>query len=173
MTRSLRPRTTSPLPGRRPVAVLAVVLIALVVGMPNVASAIAAPTKSTPSLVVSTRKLPGLGTVLVDAKGLTLYMFVPDKRLKVTCVRTCAAVWPPLKLPAHGKLVAKGAVKPKLLASDRDPEGGRVVTYHGWPLYTYVADRKPGVATGQAIDLNGGLWYVLAPSGKVIKTPAK
>ncbi len=41
-----------------------------------------------------------------------------------------------------------------------------------WPLYTYVADRKPGMATGQALDLNGGLWYVLAPSGKVIHTKA-
>jgi hypothetical protein len=33
-----------------------------------------------------------------------------------------------------------------------------------------VADTKPGVATGQALNLNGGLWYVLSPAGKVIKT---
>ena len=50
------------------------------------------------------------------------------------------------------------------------PVGGRVVTYNKWPLYTYVADTKPGQATGQALNLNGGLWYVLAPSGKVIRT---
>jgi hypothetical protein len=39
---------------------------------------------------------------------------------------------------------------------------------NGWPLYTYVADTAPGADTGQALNLNGGLWYVLAPSGLVI-----
>ena len=43
--------------------------------------------------------------------------------------------------------------------------GGRVVTYHGWPLYTYENDAQPGQATGQAIDNDGGQWYVLRPSG--------
>lgn len=132
----------------------------------------AAPTATRRAKVVriTTRKLPRLGTVLVNSKGLTLYMFVPDKRRRVTCVSTCAAVWPPVMLPKGAKPVAAGKARQKLLSSDRDPAGGRVVTYHGWPLYTYVVDRKPGQATGQATNLNGGLWYVLAPSGKVIRT---
>jgi predicted lipoprotein with Yx(FWY)xxD motif len=121
------------------------------------------------SVVISTRKVGKFGTILVDAKGRTLYMFVPDKDKRVTCVKTCAAIWPPIFLPAGSKVVAKGQVKQKLLGSDRDPAGGRVVTYAGWPLYLYVGDTKPGMATGQALNLNGGLWYVLAPSGKVIK----
>jgi hypothetical protein len=97
-------------------------------------------------------------------------MFVPDKRQRVTCVKICAKIWPPLKLPTGAKAVAGGGVKAALLGSDRDPAGGRVVTYNGWALYTYIADRKAGAASGQARNLNGGLWYVLAPSGKVIKT---
>ena len=40
-----------------------------------------------------------------------------------------------------------------------------MVTYNGWPLYTYTGDVEAGQATGQAIDLNGGPWYVLRPSG--------
>src|SRR5436853_91909 len=60
--------------------------------------------------------------------------------------------------------------KAALLGSDRNPAGGRVVTYNKWPLYTYVADTAPGQAKGQALNLNGGLWYVLSPSGKVIRT---
>ena len=32
------------------------------------------------------------------------------------------------------------------------------------------AAEEAGQAKGQALDLNGGLWYVLAPSGKVIRT---
>jgi predicted lipoprotein with Yx(FWY)xxD motif len=119
---------------------------------------------------ISTRKLPKLGTVLVNSKGRTLYMFVPDKRKKVTCVGSCAAVWPPVKLPKGAKAVAAGKAKAALLGSDRNPPGGRVVTYNKWPLYTYVSDRAPGQAKGQALNLNGGLWYVLSPSGKVIRT---
>jgi len=118
---------------------------------------------------ISTKKLPGLGTVLVNGKGRTLYMFVPDKHSRVTCVRTCAAIWPPVKLPSGAKPVASGLVKVSLLGSDPDPAGGRVVTYARWPLYTYVADRAPGQAKGQALNLNGGFWYALAPSGQVIR----
>jgi predicted lipoprotein with Yx(FWY)xxD motif len=121
------------------------------------------------TVVISTRRLPRLGTVLVDRQGRTLYMFVPDKRKKVTCVKTCAVVWPPVKVPKGARLVARGKAKASLLGSDHDPAGGQVVTYNHWPLYTYVADRAPGEASGQALNLNGGLWYVLAPSGKVIR----
>ena len=120
-------------------------------------------------VVISTRKVPKLGTVLVNTKGLTLYMFVPDKRAKVTCKGVCAAVWPPLVLSKGARSRAAGKAKARLLGSDPDPVGGRVVTYNGWPLYTYVGDRAPGQATGQALNLNGGLWYVLTPSGKVIR----
>ena len=119
---------------------------------------------------ISTKKLPKLGTVLVNGQGRTLYMFVPDKRQKVTCVRSCAAVWPPVKLSKGQKALASGQAKSSLLGSDPNPAGGRVVTYAGWPLYTYVADTSPGTAKGQALNLNGGLWYVLAPSGKLIRT---
>jgi predicted lipoprotein with Yx(FWY)xxD motif len=108
--------------------------------------------------------------VLVNAQGRTLYLFVPDNAKKVTCVGGCAAVWPPAFLPAGQKPVASGLVKQSLLGSDPDPAGGNVITYAGWPLYTYVADSAPGTATGQAITLNGGLWYVLSPTGKTIKT---
>ena len=121
------------------------------------------------SVVVSTKTLPKLGTILVNSKGLTLYMFVPDKQKKVTCVTTCAVVWPPLLLPSGAKAVATGSAETKLLGSDKDSAGGRVITYDGWPLYTYVSDTSPGQTNGQALNLNGGLWYVLSPAGKVIK----
>ena len=118
---------------------------------------------------VQTRNVKKLGTILVNSKGLTLYMFVPDKQKKVTCKGTCAAVWPPLKLKSGQKATAGGAAKKALLGKDKNPSGGFVVTYNRWPLYTYIGDSKPGQTTGQALDLNGGLWYVLSPSGKVIK----
>jgi predicted lipoprotein with Yx(FWY)xxD motif len=122
------------------------------------------------TVVISTRSIPKLGTVLVNSAGRTLYMFAPDKQTKVTCLHSCAAVWPPVKLPKGAKPVAEGKAKPALLGSDPNPAGGRVVTYNHWPLYTYVVDTSPGQAKGQALNLNGGLWYVLSPTGKVIRT---
>jgi predicted lipoprotein with Yx(FWY)xxD motif len=112
----------------------------------------------------------GVGTVLVNAQGYTLYMFARDNQRQVTCTSVCATTWPPLKLPPGVSLVAGPGVKASLLGSDPDPAGGRVVTYDGWPLYTYTADVDAGQATGQGIDLNGGAWYVMRPSGKPLKS---
>ena len=74
----------------------------------------------------------------------------------------------PLFLPSGQKAAAAASVKQSLLGSDPDPAGGRVVTYARWPLYTYVSDTAPGQASGQALNLNGGLWYVISPSEKLI-----
>ena len=121
------------------------------------------------TVTVKTAKIKKLGTVLVNSRGLTLYMFVRDKQKKVTCTsQACVIVWPPLKLKKGQKAAAGGAAKQGLLGSDKNPKGGFVVTYNRWPLYTYVLDTKPGQAKGQATNLNGGLWYVLSPSGKII-----
>ena len=121
-------------------------------------------------VTVTTRSLPDVGTVLVTGKGYALYMFEPDRRRAVTCFGVCAGTWPPLMLPSGAALAAGPGVKASLLGSDPAPGGGRVVTYNGWPLYTYTGDVEAGQATGQAIDLNGGPWYVLRPSGAPLDT---
>jgi predicted lipoprotein with Yx(FWY)xxD motif len=120
---------------------------------------------SSRTVAISARSLPRVGTVLVSKQGYALYMFVPDGRHDVTCTGLCASTWPPVKLPAGAALKAGPGVRSSLLGSDPDPAGGRVVTYAGWPLYTYTGDVQPGQATGQGIDLNGGDWYVMRPSG--------
>jgi predicted lipoprotein with Yx(FWY)xxD motif len=122
---------------------------------------------------VSSRTLPHLGTVLVDSAGRTLYVFAPDKAARVTCNSSCQAIWPPLKLAADARPVAVGPVKASLLGSDPNPVGGRVVTYDGWPLYTFTGDSAAGVATGEGLDLNGGRWYVISPSGRLIRSATR
>lgn len=122
---------------------------------------------------LSTASVSGVGTVLVNSQGRTLYTFAPDQATKVTCTGSCAQVWPPLKLPAGQKASAPAGAKTSLVSSDQDPSGGSVVTYNGWPLYTYVADTAAGTAKGQALNLNGGVWYAISPSGVVIKTKPK
>jgi predicted lipoprotein with Yx(FWY)xxD motif len=121
---------------------------------------------------ISTRTLSGLGTVLVDGQGRTLYVFMPDAHRRVTCLGACVQLWPPVKLAQGQKPAVSGQAKSALLGSDPDPEGGRVLTYAGWPLYTYIADSGPGSDNGQGLNTNGGLWYVISSTGAVIsKTP--
>jgi predicted lipoprotein with Yx(FWY)xxD motif len=122
-----------------------------------------------PKVTVLTGHIDGVGQVLVTAKGYALYMFEPDNQRSVTCTGACAGSWPPVKVPDGGSYVAGAGVDGKLLGSDPDPEGGQVLTYNGWPLYTYTGDVQPAQATGQAIDLNGGEWYVLRPDGTPLK----
>jgi predicted lipoprotein with Yx(FWY)xxD motif len=145
------------------VAILAAATVVLAAGSSTAKSGVAGARHVTKSATVQTRKVGKLGTILVNSRGRTLYMFKPDRQKKVTCKGACAKAWPPLKLKKGQKPTAGAGAKKKLLGMD-----GTVVTYNRWPLYTYVGDSKPGQASGQALNLNGGLWYVLSPSGKVI-----
>jgi predicted lipoprotein with Yx(FWY)xxD motif len=119
-------------------------------------------------VILSAETIPDLGEVLV-AEGETLYVFAPDRAKEVTCSGSCVEAWPPLTVPAGQKPTASGAVKGALVGTDPGPEGAQIVTYAGWPLYRFVSDTEPGEANGQDVDLNGGYWYVISPSGKVIK----
>ena len=121
-------------------------------------------------IYVSTAKIKGVGTVLVNGAGRTLYVFAPDDHKKVTCNSACQGYWPAATVPPGSKIKAKGRVEQKLLGYTRNPvthEG--ILTYNGWPLYTYIADSAPDMARGQNTDLNGGYWWVILPNGKVLK----
>ena len=96
-----------------------------------------------PKVTVQTRTIAGVGPVLVTAKGYALYMFQPDNQRSVTCTGACAGTWPPVKVPDGGSFAAGPGVKSALLGTDPDPEGGQVLTYNGWPLYTYTGDTAP------------------------------
>jgi predicted lipoprotein with Yx(FWY)xxD motif len=134
-----------------------------------------APAGTSPYYEVKTGTVPGLGTVLVNGQGLTLYMFVPDhQRGRSTCYKKCAAAWPPLRLPTGVTVpVGAGRADLALLGTTNRKDGGLQVTYNRWPLYLWEVDTAPGQATGQGLNSLGGLWYVLSPKGKVIKAKVK
>lgn len=120
---------------------------------------------------MTTRDVADLGTVLVDANGYALYMFPPDHQHEVTCTGACAGTWPPVLLTPGQQPAGGPGINPALLSSLPNPEGGQVATYNGWPLYTYAGDTVPGQITGQALDLNGGYWYLMRPTGEIITAP--
>jgi predicted lipoprotein with Yx(FWY)xxD motif len=114
---------------------------------------------------IHTANIKGVGTVLVDSAGRTLYVFSLDKRSAVRCSKTCQKYWP--QLVADGSLVAGPGVKKALLGKIKAPNGKEQVTYNRWPLYTYVADTKAGVASGEAVVAFGGTWHGMHPSGAI------
>ena len=120
------------------------------------------------SAVISTRHT-GLGTVLVNSKGRTLYWFAIDTPTKSNCSGSCAQFWPPVL----GKVTAKsGTTLPKGLGTITRSGGKLQATYDGHPLYTYVGDTSAGMTSGNGKNLSGGLWWAMTPSGSKLAAGA-
>jgi predicted lipoprotein with Yx(FWY)xxD motif len=153
-------RLQAGVPGAAPavaaVAVIAaVLLIVAVAGAGGGSSSTAAPSGS----ALKTEVVGGV-TVLANAKGFTLYSFAPDTPTKSVCNGSCAAYWPPVA----GKPAAGSGVTGQIGTIKR-ANGAIQATYNGHPLYTYIGDNAPGKASGNNVNLNGGLWRVVPVSG--------
>ncbi|MEU4740743.1 hypothetical protein AB0G02_09780 [Actinosynnema sp. NPDC023658] len=111
---------------------------------------------------LTTAVVPGLGAVLTDGEGLTLYRFDQDEASPPTstCVGGCADRWPPLL--TSGDVRVRGVDRALVGSVDRE-DGGRQVTVAGWPVYRFTGDTAPGRAEGQGV---GGTWFAAAPDGR-------
>ena len=138
--------------------VAAVVLLGVAVG--NAAGP--APPVSSTDTALKTTALDGK-MVLTNGRGFTLYSFAPDTPTASKCYGTCAAYWPPVIGTA-----AAGAGLPGKTGTIKRTDGSLQLTYDGHPLYTYIGDSAPGQASGNNVNLNGGLWLVVpaAPTGE-------
>ena len=117
---------------------------------------------------VAVRKT-GLGTILVDSTGRTLYLFEKGKGDKSSCAGACASAWPPVittanPMPGAGVSAAK-------LGTTRRSDGTTEATYNGHPLYTYAGDAAPGDTSGEGLNQFGAEWYVLSPAGQKVEKP--
>jgi predicted lipoprotein with Yx(FWY)xxD motif len=108
----------------------------------------------------------GLGTVLVDAQGRTLYLFEKDAHDMSSCSSACASAWPPATTTGTPKVT--GAAAARLVGTTRRSDGTTELTYAGHPLYRYGGDQKAGQTRGEGLNQFGAEWYVLAPSGQKI-----
>jgi predicted lipoprotein with Yx(FWY)xxD motif len=107
-----------------------------------------------------------LGSFLVDAKGMTLYLFTKDTPNTSVCYDKCATAWPPLL--TTGAAVGGDGVDASKFGATTRKDGSVQVTYNGWPLYYYQKDKAPGDVTGQDV---GGVWYVVSAAGDKVTTP--
>lgn len=108
---------------------------------------------------------PEHGEILVDAEGMTLYMFDSDSQGsgESTCTGGCLDAWPPLAV--DGEAAAGDGVTAELTTFERE-DGDSQVAANGWPLYYYATDAEPGDVEGQGAN---DVWWVLGPDGEPIR----
>jgi predicted lipoprotein with Yx(FWY)xxD motif len=115
---------------------------------------------------ISLGSAAGVGKVLVDSEGMTLYYFEKDQKGsgKSKCEAACAEAWPPLS--GEGEAEAMSGVNSAMLGTIKRSDGSTQVTYAGWPLYTFVEDKKPGEDNGTDSKAFGASWYPLHGNGQ-------
>jgi predicted lipoprotein with Yx(FWY)xxD motif len=140
------------------VAVAAASVVALALLVAAVATPKTQPVATGPD-VLKSRDVAGVN-LLTNASGLTLYWFAPDTSGKSVCYGSCAAYWPPVTgTPSAGPGVTG------TLGTITRTGGSIQATYDGHPLYTYIGDNAPGQASGNNLNLNGGLWHDVPITG--------
>jgi predicted lipoprotein with Yx(FWY)xxD motif len=96
-------------------------------------------------------------TVLVNAKGMTLYSLSAERGGKFICTNAaCTNIWHPLTVAGGAK--PSGSVGS--LGVIKRPGGAEQVTYKGMPLYTFAQD-QPGQANGQGVK-DVGVWKAVS-----------
>lgn len=129
---------------------------------PAASSAAAAPAPATALSTAST----SLGTIVVDGKSLTVYVFDKDTKGagSSACSGGCATTWPAVESATATPSVTgvTGTV-----GTITGTDGKLQVTLNGLPLYTFASDSGAGDVKGQGV---GGIWWVVAPDGSKIST---
>lgn len=112
----------------------------------------------------------GLGQILVDSQGRTLYMFQKDMGTQSECTGACASAWPPLRV-ASKPTVGMGA-NASLLGTTTRSDGNPQVTYGGHPVYLFSGDQNPGDTNGEGLTEFGGSWFAVSSTGNEVSGQA-
>jgi predicted lipoprotein with Yx(FWY)xxD motif len=119
--------------------------------------------------VISARDLPGIGTVLVDRSGKTLYTPRQEAHGKIMCTGGCLSFWFPASVAAGAAVHAPSGVTGVLSTIHRPDDGLTQLTYNGKPLYTFRLDQAPGQAHGNNVNDQFGsasfTWHAVTASG--------
>ena len=115
----------------------------------------------TGATTVALADLGDVGEGLVDADGLTLYLFEQDDGTTSACTGACADAWP--ALVADGTPSGGEGIDASLLAT-ADGQVPDQVVYNGHLLYHFASDTAPGDVNGLGIPS----WYPVDAAGDAI-----
>jgi len=139
---------------------LAALLLAACGRSSTTSSGDGSPSQSGTGLSVQTDSVSGVGTVLANRDGLTLYHNTKETGSKIVCTGGCASFWPPVLVT--GSLPQDSGMIKGTFGTIKRPDGSTQLTINGMPLYTYSGDSASGQATGQGIQ---GVWFAVSASG--------
>jgi predicted lipoprotein with Yx(FWY)xxD motif len=133
------------------------------------------------AITVSSRQVGGVGTVLTNQSGRTLYTPEQEANGSIKCTGSCLGFWFPVTMAQGATPRAASGVIGKLGSIKRPDNGDVQLTYNGDPLYTFRLDSAPGQARGNDFtDSFSGqsfLWHVAivsvtAPAGGQPSSPS-
>ena len=117
---------------------------------------------------ISARTLPGVGTVLVNRSGKTLYSPQQEAHGAIMCTGGCLSFWFPVPATTGATMHAPAGVT-GVLGTVHRPGGLTQLTYNGKPLYTFRLDQAPGQAHGNNFTDHFGAasftWHAVTTSG--------
>ena len=118
---------------------------------------------------VATKSISGMGDVVVDSQGRSLYSSDQETTAKLACTTSdCTAIWTPLTVAA-GQTPTGPSQLSGMLSTVKRPDGKTQVALNGKPLYTFTFDHAPGdVGGNNQKDSFGGknfTWHVATASG--------
>lgn len=140
-------------------------------GMKASTSTSSSGSSANPAATFSIASVSGVGAVVVDGKGRTVYILTSGGHTNVPCTDAsgCTKLWPDLPLPSGVSAARAGTgLKASLLGTKQLADGETYPTYNGWLMYEYAGDSGPGQARGQGIKSFGGTWYALNVSGNPV-----
>ena len=117
-----------------------------------------------PEILVTVHDDADLGTILVDAGGMTLYVFDKDEAGKSNCTGGCLEKWPPLYVDNEDEVLASNDITGEVGTIEAG-DGMFQVTIDNQPLYYYAEDAAPGDINGQGVN---DAWWVVSVEGKTV-----
>lgn len=126
-----------------------------------------------PGAQISTSTSAGLGPVLVDSTGKTLYFADGESAGTIRCTGECVGFWTPLSVTGNARPKASTGLTATVATVQRS-DGKTQVTYNGHPLYTFRLDTSRGQAKGNNFtDRFSGTaftWHAVTSAGTAAAT---
>ncbi len=123
---------------------------------------------------LSPAKLSGIGAVLVNRSGRTIYLPRQEAHGKIFCTGSCLGFWLPVAVKPGTRLRAPRGLNGALSPIHRTDDGVTQLTFDGTPLYTFRLDQGPGQVHGNNFsDAFGGTsftWQAVSASGAASKS---
>jgi predicted lipoprotein with Yx(FWY)xxD motif len=126
-------------------------------------------TQGAAGITISSHQVSGVGAVLTNQSGRTMYSPEQEANGSIKCTGSCLGFWFPVTMANGATPHAASGLTGKLGSIKRPDNGDLQLTYNGDPLYTFRLDSAAGQAHGNNFtDSFSGqtfLWHAATVSG--------